>query len=127
MTTAWMSIGLALMASFSVNASEWNGDAVRGKQLYDSRCAACHSVDTNRTGPAHRGVFGRRAGTAPGYEYSPALKASDLVWTQRNLDRWLTDPESVVPGQKMGYSVPDAQDRSDLIAYLMSISQSLPK
>jgi cytochrome c len=57
----------------------------------------------------------------PGYDYSPALKASGLVWTRENLDRWLAGPERLVPGQKMGYSVPDARDRSDLIAYLETL------
>lgn len=123
----WIGSWMAMLASVSVVAAEWKADPVRGKELYESRCVACHSVDTNRTGPAHRGVFGRRAGTAPGYQYSTALKESDVVWTRENLDRWLTNPESVIPGQKMGYSVPDAQDRRDLIAYLKSISESPPK
>lgn len=98
----------------------------RGKMLYESRCIGCHSLDSNRTGPAHRGVFGRRAGVVPGYDYSPALKASGLVWTKENLDLWLTDPEKLVPGQKMGYSVPDARDRSDLVAYLKSLDKDGP-
>ncbi len=93
----------------------------RGMALYQARCTACHSPDHNRAGPAHRGVFGRHAGNVPGYDYSPALKASGLVWTRGNLDRWLAGPEQLVPGQKMGYSVPDAQDRSDLIAYLETL------
>jgi len=95
--------------------------AERGMALYQARCTACHSLDHNRAGPAHRGVFGRRAGSAPGYDYSPALKASGIAWTRENLDRWLAGPEQLVPGQKMGYSVPDAGDRSDLIAFLESL------
>lgn len=93
----------------------------RGTALYQARCTACHSPDHNRAGPAHRGVFGRHAGSVSGYDYSPALKASSLVWTRENLDRWLAGPERLVPGQKMGYSVPDAQDRSDLIVYLETL------
>jgi cytochrome c len=95
--------------------------------LYESRCIGCHSLDSNRTGPAHRGVFGRLAAVVPGYDYSPALKASGLIWTKENLDLWLTDPEKLVPGQKMGYSVTDARDRSDLVAYLKSLGKDGPR
>ncbi|MGH8688434.1 MAG: c-type cytochrome [Burkholderiales bacterium] len=98
------------------------GDAVRGKRLYESRCIACHSVEENRVGPAHKGVFGRRAGMAKGYDYSPAVKASRIVWNEKTLDRWLANPEKLIPGQKMGYSVPEAKDRADLIEYLKKVS-----
>ena len=94
------------------------GDPARGQQLYASRCIGCHSIDANRVGPAHKGVVGRKAGSVPDYNYSPAVKKSVIVWTPATLDRWLTNPEQTIPGQKMGYSVPDAQDRADLIAWL---------
>jgi len=94
------------------------GDRERGKQLYESRCIACHSIDDNRAGPAHRGVFGRKAGSAPGFDYSPALRASKLVWNEKTLNRWLADPEKLIPGQKMGFTVPEAKDRADLIEFL---------
>ena len=93
-------------------------DAARGKTLYETRCIACHSIDDNRVGPAHRGVFGRKAGAAQGYDYSPAVKSAAVVWDARSLDRWLADPEKLIPGQRMGYSVPDAADRADLVEYL---------
>jgi cytochrome c len=98
------------------------GDPLRGQELYESRCVACHSVDENRVGPAHQGVYGRRAGTAQEYDYSAAVKAAGLVWTDTTLNRWLTDPEKLIPGQRMGYSVPDPKDRADLIAYLKKVS-----
>jgi cytochrome c len=94
------------------------GNAVRGQQLYQARCASCHSIEYNGVGPAHQGVFGRKAGSAPGYTYSPALQASTLVWNETTLGRWLANPEKLVPGQKMGISVPSAAERADLIAYL---------
>ena len=98
------------------------GDAEAGRALYQARCSACHALDFNGVGPAHRGVFGRAAGQAPGYAYSDALKASRLVWNEDTLDRWLADPEKVAPGQRMGVNVPDAKERSDLIAYLKKAS-----
>jgi len=94
------------------------GNAERGKQLYESRCVACHSIDDNRAGPAHKGVFGRKAGLAKGFDYSPAVRNSKIVWNARTLDRWLADPAKLIPGNKMGFSVPDARDRADLIEYL---------
>lgn len=113
--------------SFAIVPGAWaSGDPARGEQLYTSRCGACHSMDANRAGPAHRGVFGRKAGTAEGFDYSPALRSSAIVWTEAALDRWLANPESLVRGQKMGVSVANAQDRADLVAYLKAAS-AMPK
>ncbi len=111
---------LALVAALTGHPTggAWAADAERGGSLYEARCGACHSLDANRVGPMHRGVFGRRAGSAPGYEYSPALKGAIMVWDAASLDAWLKDPEALVPGQRMGYSVPDAIDRDDLVAFL---------
>jgi len=75
----------------------------------------------NRVGPRHNGVFGRRAGTAPGYNYSPALKASGLIFDASTLDKWLSGPPKLVPGTKMGISVADPTDRRDIIAYLATL------
>ena len=94
------------------------GDVDTGRALYQTRCSACHSLDYNGVGPAHRGIFGRQAAQAPGFAYSDALKASHLVWDEASLDRWLADPEKLVPGQRMGVNVPEAAARRDLIAYL---------
>jgi cytochrome c len=98
------------------------GNADAGLALYQARCAACHSLDHNGVGPAHRGVFGRGAALAPGFAYSDALKSSHLVWDEASLERWLADPEKLAPGQRMGVDVPDAKDRADLIAYLKKMS-----
>jgi cytochrome c len=88
--------------------------------LYESRCTACHSLDHSRIGPAHRGVFGRHAAQVAGFDYSPALRRTKVIWTARSLDRWLTNPEAFIPGQKMGYSISDPRDRADIIAFLAS-------
>jgi cytochrome c len=101
-----------------------DGDATHGKQLYAARCAVCHSVDYNSVGPTHRELIGRRAGTVQGYAYSDALKQSTVVWGEDTLTRWLTDPEKFIPGQKMSISIPDAQERADIIAYLMVVGRS---
>jgi cytochrome c len=91
----------------------------RGREVYE-RCIACHAIDTNRTGPKHCGLFGRRAGTAPGFEgYSPALRASGIVWNEQTLGRFLENPPAVVPQTFMTYAgVPDEADRAALVAWL---------
>lgn len=93
------------------------GNPVRGRSLYQS-CAGCHSLDENDVGPKHRGVVGRRAAAVPGYTYSAALKKSNVIWDKPTLDRWLAGPQKVVPGSKMFFSVSNAQNRADIIAYL---------
>jgi cytochrome c2 len=64
------------------------------------------------------GVVGRRAGSAPGYDYSVALRSEHLTWSADSLDRWLADPRGFVPGAKMPVRVLDASARRDIIAYL---------
>jgi cytochrome c len=101
--------------------ADTTGDATRGEQLYQQKCKACHSVDENSTGPRHRGLIGRRAGTLSDYRYSLALEDQDFEWDEATLDAWLTDPSAVVPGNLMGMAVRSAQDRQDLIAYLKTL------
>ena len=106
-------------------AREWltpaAGDVVRGQALYQARCTACHAVDSNKTGPAHRGVMGRRVGSLKGYKYSDEMAQSRLRWTPQTLNAWLQDPEDLVAGQRMGFQVDDAQERADLIAWLATL------
>ncbi|MES2401485.1 MAG: c-type cytochrome [Pseudomonadota bacterium] len=106
-------------------AREWvtpaAGDVQRGAALYQARCTACHAVDSNKIGPAHRGVMGRRIGSLPGYKYSDELAQSRLRWTPQTLNVWLEDPEELIKGQRMGFQVDSAQERADLIAYLATL------
>lgn len=103
-------------------AAQTAGDAARGAKLYQQRCTACHSLDANRIGPMHRGVFGRKSAGVPGYAYSDALKGLNVTWNAQTLDRWLTNPSAMARGTAMGIRVPNPQDRADLIAYLKSVS-----
>jgi cytochrome c len=93
------------------------GDPDHGAKVYH-QCMICHSLDKNGIGPSHRDVFGRRAGSVPDYRYSVALKGSNIVWDGTALDHWLTNPRALVPGTKMMFSVGNAQDRADVIAFL---------
>ena len=114
---AFVAIGVAAQAADRPPA----GDPVHGKEIY-STCLYCHAIDANRTGPMHRGLFGRRAGTVPGFDYSTAMKragAKGLIWTAATLDRFLANPQKLVPGTKMPFAgIADAKSRADLIAYL---------
>ena len=109
-----------LILTFAVGTAA-AADAGHGQELHLMLCSGCHGVDYNSVGPTHGGVFGRKAGSVSDYQYSPALKQAKLVWDELNLDKWLTNPESVIPGQKMNFSVPDAADRADIIAYLKTL------
>jgi cytochrome c len=117
-----LKLGLALVVILgSLPALAQTASVARGKALYESRCIACHSVDTNRVGPMHRGVLGRRAGSVSGFAYSDALRGSTMVWHRETLQAWLKDPEALIPGQQMGYQVEGLQDRLDLVAYLSTL------
>lgn len=111
---AAVALSLAAAASPALAA----GDAPSGEAIY-SRCLACHALAYDRTGPRHCGLFGRRAGSVAGFEYSAAMRRSKIVWNERTLDRFLANPFKALPGTSMGYAgVTDRKERADLIAYL---------
>src|SRR5271170_945486 len=94
------------------------GDAARGKAVFEKRCTGCHALEVDREGPRLAGVFGRKAGGVPGFAYSAGLKNSGVTWTDATLEKWLSDPDLVVPDNNMSFSVPKAEERRDLIAFL---------
>ena len=106
------------------------GDPVRGQRAFQ-KCYSCHSVDpteSNLPGPNLHRVLGRRAGTLPGFEFSPALvkagREAGIVWTEESLDRFLSDAEAYVPGINMAFpGLRDAGERADVIAYIKHASQ----
>jgi cytochrome c len=114
-----IAVSIATVLIASCESAIAAGDAVRGQNVYED-CMACHSLNKNGVGPMHRGVFGRKAAAVAGYEYSAALKSSSLVWDAGTLDKWLTDPQTLVPGTKMIFKLPAAQDRADVIEFLKS-------
>ncbi len=101
------------------------GSAAHGKAVFAARCGLCHSagpgVGEAGQGPPLAGVVGGPAGSAPGFDYTTALKTSQLTWTPANLDRFLAGPSKLVPGTAMPVAVSDASTRADLIAYLSSV------
>ena len=104
-------------------ASAATGEAspARGRELFAVRCAVCHDLERNKAGPMLGNVVGRKAGRAPGYSYSLALTEADLDWSPDNLDKWLQGPKGFIAGARMPVSLPNAEDRRDVIAYLESL------
>ena len=115
--TAWAK-GDVLRQSDSTGQALMEGDAVRGKDIFERRCTGCHAMDQDREGPRLRGVFGRSTGAVPGFGYSPALQKANIVWNETTLERWLTDPDALVPGNNMEFHVAKEQERRDLIRFL---------
>ena len=113
---------LAILLSLAlspVHAGDSPADAhARGAIIYE-RCAACHALQTDRTGPRHCGLIGRRAGSVPGFAYSPGMRQSRLIWSEANLDRFIKAPMAFMPGTAMGYDgVKNDAERHDLLAFL---------
>src|SRR6266566_9256323 len=113
-------IALATIALLSPALAQ-NGDAARGRQNFRA-CAPCHSLepDRNMTGPSLANLWGRKAGGLSSFErYSEALKASGIIWDDRSLDGWLTDPDRMVPDNEMPFNgIKDTRVRVDLLAFL---------
>jgi cytochrome c len=96
-------------------------DATSGKELFEKRCSGCHSPDRDMEGPHLGGVYGRRSGTIPAFPYSDALKKAQITWNADTLDRWLTDPEQLVPNTDMAFRVEKADERTEIIRYLQQL------
>ncbi len=116
----WM---LALSLAAGAHAAFAAGDPAQGRKAYQE-CAACHATTqgTNGVGPSLFGVVGRKAASVAGFNYSSAMKKSNLTWAAQNLDVYIANPQQKVPGNHMPYSgMSDAQERAALITYLESL------
>ncbi len=125
--TAAFDVGEIKTAAEYLREPEFAAADTKRGQLLSLACAACHSFGAGEktiVGPNLHGVFGRPAGVLEGFDYSPGLKSSGLVWTPRALDAWLADPASFVAGTKMTFTgYRSAEDRRDLIGYLLQATQ----
>ena len=95
----------------------------RGKELFERRCSGCHGLDTNKEGPRLRGVYGRKAASVPGFEYSEALRKAAIRWDDAGLERWLSDPDAMAPDTDMAFRLADTEERKAVIAYLKSLGE----
>lgn len=111
-------------AAFALPAhAQMGGDAEKGKSVF-RQCTVCHSAkpEENRVGPSLAGVFDRKAGEAPGFNYSKAMKDSGIVWNEKNLSEYLEHPQQTVKGTRMAFpGIKNPSDRSDIVAYLKTL------
>jgi len=120
---AWI-IPLATLATPACTSAA-KKEAKRGEVIFRERCAVCHSTgEASAQGPGLGRVVGRKAASAPGFGYSPALRASGLHWDDAVLDRFLAAPSQLVPATTMPAAVPNADDRHALIAFLRTLDGS---
>ena len=128
---ASVAVGLAACATFglltaaAVQAQD-AGDPAKGKTVF-ARCAVCHSLEAgqNKVGPSLHGIIGRHSGSIDSFTYSNAMKNSNLTWDEATLDKYLTNPKALVPGNKMAFpGLPKPEDRANVIAYLKQASGS---
>jgi len=102
-----------------------DGDAARGEARFQD-CAPCHKLEAgaNNVGPSLHSIFTRKAGELADFRYSPAIRRSGIVWTPETLDKFVTDPQALVPTNRMPYAgMASAGDRADLIAYLQNATK----
>ncbi|MGA7208591.1 MAG: cytochrome c family protein, partial [Pseudolabrys sp.] len=100
------------------------GDVATGKLVF-RKCQACHSLEPgkNGLGPSLAGLIGKKASGVPNYNYSPAMKGSSLTWDVATLDAYLSDPQRLVPGNKMPFpGLKTENERNAVIAFLASTS-----
>jgi cytochrome c len=110
---------------FLVASARAEGDAARGEARFQE-CAACHRLEAgaNEVGPSLHGIFMRKAGELADFRYSPAMKRSGINWTPETLDKYIADPQALIPANRMPYAgMAAASDRADLVAYLLKAAK----
>ncbi len=119
---SWASGAAAIVVSlFATQAFAQAGNAARGERVFNQQCKTCHSLEEgpSLTGPTLHGMFGRKAGTAAGFEFSPEMIKSGIVWDDTTLAEYSRDPKAKVPGTKMVFNgIKQAGQLDDLVAYL---------
>jgi cytochrome c len=120
---SWTAAAVAALA-ISLASAAWaqDGDAVRGQRLFNQQCRTCHSLEkggSTISGPTLSGLFGSKAGTAQGYEFSEAMIRSGIIWDDKTVADYLREPKENVPGTKMAYAgIKQASQLADMVAYL---------
>ncbi len=98
-------------------------DVTAGQQIY-TQCTGCHAPAYHRTGPRHCDILGRRAGSEIEFEFTQAMKDSDIIWTKATLDQFLKEPLKMIPGTSMGFAgISLSRERTQLIAFLATLTE----
>lgn len=115
----------ALTLALLSGTARADGDPVKGEAKF-KECAACHKLEAgaNNVGPSLHGIIGRQAAALADFRYSPAMKRSGITWTPETLGTFITNPQAMVPANRMPYAgLASPADRADLIAYLQKATQ----
>jgi cytochrome c len=111
-----LAAGAVMVAALATASAE--SDTAAGRSAFEKRCTGCHALDHEKVGPRLAGVVGRKAGAVSTFPYSDAVKKSTVVWSEAVLDKWLTDPEAVIPDTDMTFRLNDSVERAAIIAFL---------
>ncbi|KAJ1934600.1 iso-1-cytochrome c [Linderina pennispora] len=98
----------------------------KGARLFRTRCGLCHTVTPgcNKSGPSLWRVFGKKAGTVEGYAYTPAMKSSEVLWSEDTMAEFLRSPRQYIPGNKMVFQgFQRDSDIRDVVAYVKAESE----
>jgi len=117
--------GIAYLVLSTFSASE-DADVTSGQLVFNNACRTCHSIreGDNRLGPHMRGIIGRKAGSLPNYSYSSAMRGANFIWDEENLERFMANPDEIVPGNTMKPygGLASAESRVELIAFLKTLA-----
>jgi cytochrome c len=116
-----IALGATLIATLALGGTK--GDVIAGRAAFEKRCGGCHALDRDKEGPRLAGVVGRKAGAVSAFPYSDALKKSAVVWNESVFDKWLTDPEKVIPETDMAFRLDSPAERAAIIAFLKETSK----
>jgi cytochrome c len=113
-------------SSVSEKLSRQDGNVATGQLVFNNACRTCHTTKEgdNRLGPHLYKIVGRKAGSLPNYGYSSAMKSADFVWDEAKLNRFIANPDEIVPGNNMKPygGLASAEDRAKILAFLRSLT-----
>jgi cytochrome c len=117
---------LSTYSCVSENAPGSDADEAKGQLVFNNACRTCHTTKEgdNRLGPHLYKIVGRKAGSLPNYDYSSAMKSADFIWDEAKLNRFITNPDEMVPGNNMKPygGLASADDRAKILTFLRSLA-----
>lgn len=118
----WAVPVIAIGTLAAVGMSQPPATPKQGRELFEKRCTGCHALDNIKVGPPLRHVFARHSGGDSTFPYSDALKKADITWDASTLDRWISNPDAMVPDNDMSFRLNNADERAAIISYLKELS-----